>query len=90
MQQSDEIVHDGDHRLAGGARVTVGDLHGDLFVLAKQHRWIVLAVVHQRIMQPSIAGARIERDVFEPVAFDHVDDDVRLPSPIGFFDGFYF
>ena len=68
----------------------MGDLHGDLFMLAEQHGRIVLAVVDQRIVESAIAGARVKRDIFEVVALDHVDDDVRLPSPIGFFDGFYF
>ena len=45
VQQTDEIVHDGDHRFALDASVAVGDLHGDLFVLAEQHRRIVLAVI---------------------------------------------
>ena len=83
-------MHDGDHRLAFGAGVAMGDLHGDLFVLAEQHRRIVLAVVDQRVVQAAIARAGIERDVFEIVAFDHVDDDVGLPALVGFFDGLCF
>ena len=90
VQQTDQIVHDGDHRLALGTGIAMGDLDGDLFVLAKQHRWVVLAVVDQRVMQPAVARSRVERDVFEVVALDHVDDDIRLPSPIGFLDGLYF
>ena len=80
-------MHDGDHRFSGYARVAMGDLYGDLFMLAEQHRRIVLAVVDQRIVQPAITGTWVKRNVFKPVAFDHVDDDVRLPSSIGFFDG---
>src|SRR5215510_5050031 len=76
VQQTDEVVHDGDHRLAFGTGIAVGDLDGDFFVLAEQHRRIVLAVVDQRVVQPAIARARVERDIFEVVTLDHVDDDV--------------
>src|SRR6267142_5225593 len=41
-------------------------------------------------MQPAVARPRVERDILEAVALDHVDNDIRLPSPIGFFDGLYF
>ena len=90
VQQADQVMHDGDHRLALDAGVAVGDLHGDLFVLAEQHRRVVLAVIDQRIVQSAIARPRIQRDVLEAVAFDHVDDDVGLPPSIGFLNGLYF
>jgi hypothetical protein len=68
----------------------VGDLHGDFFVLAKQHRRVVLAVVDQRVVQPAVAGAGIQRDVLEIVALDHVDDNVGLPTLVGLFNGLCF
>ena len=68
VQQADQVMHDGDHRLALGAGVTMGDLHGDLFMLAGQHRRIVLAIVDQRVVQAAVARAGIERDVLEVIA----------------------
>ena len=86
VQQPHQVVDDGDHRLAAGAGVAVGDLHRDLLVVAQHHGRVVLAVVHQRVVKAPVAGAGIERDVLEPVALDHVDDDVRLPLAVGLLD----
>ena len=87
MQQTHKVMDDGDHGLARHACVAMSDLYGDLLVLAEEHLRIVLAIIDQRIVQSAIAGPRVQGDVFEPVAFDHVYDNVRLPSPIGFLDG---
>src|SRR5690242_10815759 len=65
----------------------MSDLDGDLFMLAKQHRRIVFPVIDQRVVQSAVTRAGIERDVFEAMALDHVDDDVRLPSLLRFFYG---
>ena len=48
---------------------------------------LVLAVVDQAVMQPAVAGARVQRDEREFVALDHVDDDAGLIAPVGFADG---
>ncbi len=77
-------MHDGDHRLALDAGVAMGDLHGDLFMLTQNHRRIVLAVIDQRVVQAAIARSGIKRDVLDVVALDHVDDDVGLPTLLGF------
>ena len=86
VQEADDVVHDGDHRFAARLGVAVSDLHGDLFVITQQHRRLVLAVVDQRVVQSAIARARIERDVWEAVLLDQIDDDVGLPTLGGFFD----
>ena len=79
VQHADDVVHDGDHRLAGRLGVAVRDLHRDLLVLAQQHRRLVAAVVDQRVVQPAVARAGVERDVGEAELLDQVDDDVGLP-----------
>ena len=83
VQHADDVVHDRHHRLAGRLGVTVRDLHRDLLVLAQQDRRIVAAVIDQRIVQPAIAGAGIERDIGESVMLDQVDDNVGLPGLLG-------
>ncbi len=86
VQQADQVMDDGDHRFALGAGIAMGDLHGDLFMLAGEHRRIVLAVIDQRVMQAAVARAGIERDVLEIIFFYHVDDHVGLPAFLGLFD----
>ena len=88
MQQADQVVHDRDHRLAGGARVAMGNLHRDLLVVAQQHRRLVLAIVDEAVVQAAIAGAGVERDIGKIVQLDHVDDDVRLPPLVRFLNAF--
>jgi hypothetical protein len=61
----------------------VRDLHRDLFMLTEQERWIVAAVIDQRVMQAAIARARIERDIRKTIMFDQVDDNVGLPGALG-------
>ena len=80
VQEPDQVVQDHRHRPALGLGVAVRDLHGDLLVLAEQHGRLVAAVIDQRIVQAAEARARIQRDVFEPVLLDQIDDDVRLPA----------
>jgi hypothetical protein len=60
----------------------MGDLHRDLLVLAQQHRRAVAAVIDERIVQPAIARARIERDIGKAELLDQVDDHVGLPAPL--------
>src|SRR5262249_50409619 len=69
-------------RFAARLCVAVGDLHGDLFVIAQHHRRLVAAVVHERVVQAAETRARIERDVGKAIALDAVDDDVGLPSGV--------
>src|SRR5215469_287533 len=76
----------GDHRLAARPCIAVCDLHGNFFVVAEQHRRIVFAVIDQRVVQPAETRPRIERDVGKAVTFDQIDDDVGLPTAIGFAD----
>ncbi len=73
-------MDDRHHRLAARLGVAVGDLHGDLFVIAEQHRRLVLAVIDQRIVQAAVTRAGIERDVGKIVLLDQIDDDVGLPA----------
>jgi hypothetical protein len=81
-------MDDGDHRLAARPRIAVRDLHGNFFVVAEQYRRIVFAVIDQRIVQAAVTRSRIERDVGKAVTFDQIDDDVGLPTAIGFADSF--
>jgi hypothetical protein len=80
VQHADHVMHDGDHRLARDLGVAMRDLHRDLLVLAQQHRRLVAAVIDQRVVQPAIARARIERDIGESELLDEIDDDVGLPA----------
>ena len=86
VQQPYQVMDNGDHRLAAGAGVAMSDLHRDLLVVAQHHGRVVLAVVHQRVVESPVAGAGIQGDVLEPVALDHVHDDVRLPLAIRLLD----
>jgi len=79
-------MDDGDHRLAARPRIAVWDLHGDFFVVAEQHRRIVFAVIDQRVVQTAETRSGIERDVGKAVTLDQIDDDVGLPTAIGFAD----
>jgi hypothetical protein len=79
-------MHDGDHRLACRTSVAVGDLHGDFFVLTKQHGRLVFAVIDQRIVQTAITRAGIECDLGKFVLLDQIDNDVGLPALRGFLD----
>ena len=58
----------------------MSDLHGDFFVIAEQHRGLVLAVIDQGVMQATITRAGIERDVGKFILLDQIDDDVGLPA----------
>jgi hypothetical protein len=82
MQQSDHVVHDGDHRAAGRLGVAMGDLHGDLLMLAQQHRRAVAAVIDERVVQAAKARPGIERDIGKPELLDQVDDHIGLPAPL--------
>ncbi len=85
MQQPDNVMHDRHHRLAARLGIAVGDLHRDLFMIAEQHRRLVLAIIHQRVVQTAIARAGVERDIGKLVLLDQIDDDVGLPALGGFF-----
>ena len=62
--------------------------YGDLLVLAEDHlRHDVGAIVHERVVQPAVARAGIQRGVRNLELLQQVDDDVRavllryLPTP---------
>ena len=86
VQQADDVVDDGGHRLAASLGIAMGDLHGDLFVVTEQHRRLVLAIIDQRVVEPAKARAGIERDIGKFVLLDQIDDDVGLPTLGGFLD----
>ena len=44
---------------------------------------MIAAVIDQRIVQPAIARAGIERDIGKTVVLEQIDDDVRLPGFLG-------
>src|SRR4029077_461541 len=79
-------MDDGHHRFAGRFGVAVGDLHRDLFMIAEQHRRVILAIVHEGVVQPAKASAGIKCDIRKSILFDQIDDDIRLPSLGGFLD----
>ena len=81
-------MDDGDHRQALRPRIAMRDLHGNFFVVAEQHRRVVFAVIDQRIVQAAKTRSGIERDVRKVVMLDQIDDDVGLPTAIGFADSF--
>src|SRR4051794_36056362 len=66
MEQADDVVNDGGHRLAGRAGITVGDLNSQLFMTARDNGRIVLAVVDNRVVEATKARPRVERDVWNP------------------------
>jgi len=88
VEQSDHVMDYRDHRLAARPRIAVRYLHGNFFVVAEQYRRIVFAVIDQRIVQAAVTRSRIERDVGKAVTFDQIDDDVGLPTALGFADSF--
>src|ERR1043166_1953610 len=88
MEQTDDVMNDRYHRLAARFGVAMGNLHGDLFMIAEDHRWLVFAVVYERIVQAAKTRAGIERDEGNFVLLDKIDDHVRLPALAGFFDCF--
>ncbi len=82
VQQADEIVQDHRGGLAGGLGIAVCNLHRDLFVVAQHHRRFVIAVIHDRVVQPAKTRARIQRDEGKAVLLDQVDNDVGLPAGV--------
>ncbi len=74
------VVHAGDGRLA--ARLGVSDRHGDgdLFVQALDYLGrLVVPVVHDRVEQPAIGAAQVQRRVLDAIGLHHVDRDVGSP-----------
>ena len=77
MQQPDDVVHDGDHRLLACLAEAVGHTDGDLFVLAQDHfGHDVAAVVDQRVVQAAVACAWIQRGERDLELLEQIDDDI--------------
>ena len=83
VDQADQIVDDGHHRLARRLGIAMRHLDRGLLVLAQHHMGIVLAVIDQRIVEPPVTGAGVERRIGHVVAVQHVDDDVGPPAALG-------
>ena len=81
MEKAHQVMDDGDHRLAGCAGIAVGDLHRRFLMGTQQHMGIITAVIDHRIVQPPVAGPRIEGGKRQIVHMHHVDDDVGVESP---------
>ena len=76
VQETDDVVDDRGHRLAGHLRVAMGDRDSDLLVGAGHDLGAVAAVVDDGIVKAAIGRARIQRRVFDAEAFEEIDDDV--------------
>ena len=75
--QADHVVQNGDHRLAGGARVTVSDGHRDFLVHAFQvFRVLVAQIIHQRIVNAAKRRARIERREGNVGLLNQIDNEI--------------
>ncbi len=83
VQEADEVVQDRDHGLPARLGVAVRDLHCGLLVLAQHHGGAVLPVVHDRVVQPAVARAGIERRVRQVIGVQQIDDDVGGPAFLG-------
>ncbi len=84
VQQADHVVDDGRHGPLARLGEPVGHADGDLLVLAQDHLGHdVATVVDERIVQPAIAGARIQRRVRNLELLEQIDHDVRAIPPIG-------
>ena len=80
VHQPDIGMHDRPHRLVGHLGVAMGDRDRVVLVQAEQHlRVFVAEIVHDRIVEPAIAGARVERDVFDAEPAQHLGRDVAGP-----------
>ena len=75
--QADDIVQARRHDLAGCARVTVGDRHGDLFMRAHDHLGPFAGLeVDQRIVETAITRAGIERNIFDAQLAQDLDHQI--------------
>jgi len=80
VHQTDIAVHHSRHWPATGLGVAVSERDGDFLVVAEDEGRIFIAVVvDQAVVQPSEAGARVERRIFHPEPAQHVGDDVAAP-----------
>ena len=78
VQQADDVVQDGGHWLLRRFGETVSHPDGDFLVLAQQHfRQHVAAVVDQRVVQPAVRSARVQRRVRNLKLLEQVDNNVR-------------
>ena len=80
VEQADDVVHVGRHRLARGLAVTVRDGDRDLLVRAEDElRALVAEVVDERVVDAAEAGAGVHGDVLDAEAAQRLDDDVGAP-----------
>ncbi len=81
VQQPDIAVQHAGHRLAGRLGVAVRDRDRVILVQAQQDaRPLVAEVIDQAVVQPAIAGARIEADERDAEAAQHLRRDVAAPG----------
>ena len=82
VQQPDQVVNNGNQRLARRLGVAVRDLDGDVLVRTQEHLRVVLPVIDHRVMQAAIARTRVERHIRKIVLAHQVNDDVRTPADL--------
>ncbi len=81
MQQPDIAVQHAGHRLAGGLGVAVRDRDRMVLVQAEQNAGLRVAeMVDQAVVQPAIARARVEADIGDAGAAQHLRGDVAAPG----------
>src|SRR5262249_2570435 len=74
------------HRLAGRLGVTVRDSDRVILVHAQQdRRHLVAEMIDEAVVQTAIAGARVEADIADAEAAQHLRGDVAAPAD-GFVD----
>ncbi len=80
VKEPDDVVHDRAHRLSGGLRVAVRERDGHLLVGAEDDLGPALAVVHERVVEPAVRRAGIQRDVLDAERLQQIDDHVRAEA----------
>ena len=80
VHQPDIGMDDRPHRLVRHLGVAMGDRDRVILMQAEQHLGVFVAeIVDDRIVEPAIAGAGVQRDVFDPEPAQHLGRDVAGP-----------
>jgi hypothetical protein len=81
VKEPDIGMHRRGHRLAGHLGIAMGDRDCALLVQTQQHlRRLIAEEIHDRVVQPAIARARIKGDVGKFQRAQRVGDDVAAES----------
>jgi hypothetical protein len=81
VQQADIAVQHATHGLAGRLGIAVRDRDRMVFMQAQQDAGIFIAqMIDQAVMQPAIARARVEAEIADAAAAQHLGRDVAAPG----------